>query len=103
MNRFNAKKAIHQIYWALVLLVATAPAAQAGIVSQGLCRPYRQLVDNELFMMVGLIVAVILVVAWKLAPSGSLLAKGVGLLAAMAIGLNLESLMQASFGSGIAC
>ena len=67
--------------------------ANAGILSQGLCRPYRQLVDNELFLMVSVIAAAILVVAWKLAPSGSALAKGVGLIAALFIGLNIENIL----------
>jgi hypothetical protein len=94
---------INRLYCATALLLLATPSVYAGILSQGLCRPYRQLVDNELFLVVGLIVAAILVIAWKLAPSGSTLAKGVGLLAAIAIGLNLETLMQASFGTGVAC
>ena len=77
--------------------------ANAGILSQGLCRPYRQLVDNELFLMVSVIAAAILVVAWKLAPSGSALAKGVGLIAALFIGLNIENILTAATGAGIAC
>ena len=77
--------------------------ANAGILSQGICRPYRELVDNELFLMVSVIAAAILVVAWKLAPSGSALAKGVGLIAALFIGLNIENILTAATGAGMAC
>lgn len=77
--------------------------AYAGILSQGICRPYRRLVDNELFLMISVIAAAILVITWKLAPSGSALSKGVGLLAALFIGLNIENILTAATGSGIAC
>jgi hypothetical protein len=43
------------------------------------------------------------VITWKLAPSGTALAKGVGLLAALVIGLNIENILQAATGVGIAC
>ena len=77
--------------------------AQAGVLSAGLCRPYKQMVDNELFLMISVIAAAILVITWKLAPSGTALAKGVGLLAALVIGLNIENILQAATGVGIAC
>jgi hypothetical protein len=77
--------------------------AQASILSQGICRPYRKLVDNELFLMVCVISATILLIAWKLAPSGSALAKGVGLLAGLVIGVNIENILQYVTGSGLAC
>lgn len=87
----------------VALGVLCSPVVQAGVLSKNLCRPYRQLVDNELFVMIGVIVGVILVIAWKLAPSGTYLQKAVGLLAALAIGLNIETIMQAAFGTGLAC
>lgn len=77
--------------------------AYAGILSQGICRPYRRLVDNELFLMISVIAAAILVITWKLAPSGSALSKGVGVLAALFIGLNIENILTAATGAGIAC
>jgi hypothetical protein len=88
----------------IFFVLGLAPGwAQAGILSSGICRPYRQLVDNELFLMVSIIAAAILVIAWKLAPSGAALSKGVGLLAALFIGLNIENILQAATGAGIAC
>lgn len=80
-----------------------AHPAMAGFLSKALCKPYRQLVDSELFITIGVIMAAVLVIAWKLAPSGTYLAKGVGLLAGITIGLNIENIMQLSFGSGLAC
>lgn len=77
--------------------------ASAGFLSRAICRPYRQLIDNELFLMVAVIAGALLVLMWKLAPSGTYLQKGVGLLAALAIGLNLENFIQAAFGGGLAC
>lgn len=88
---------------ALFVLGTLPTVVQAGILSQGICRPYRQLVDNELFLMISVIAAAILVVAWKLAPSGQALSKGVGLLAALFIGLNIENILVAATGAGIAC
>lgn len=77
--------------------------AYAGVLSAGICRPYRQLVDNELFVMLAVISAVVLVIVWKMAPSGTILARGVGLLAALVVGLNIENILQAATGTGIAC
>jgi hypothetical protein len=77
--------------------------ANAGLLSQGICRPYRQVVDNELFLMISVIAATVLLITWKLAPSGSALAKGVGLLAALVLALNIENILQYVTGSGIAC
>lgn len=93
-----------ELAYGLVLYLACRPEfVNAGILSKGLCKPYKQLVDNELFMVVAAIAAVILVVAWKLAPSGGAMAKGVGLLAALVIALNIENILQAVTGVGIAC
>lgn len=87
----------------IVGLMLAPHIVYAGFLSRGICRPYRQLVDNELFIMIAVIAGCLLVLMWKLAPSGTLLQKGVGLLAALAIGLNLENLLQAAFGGGLAC
>lgn len=93
-----------ELVYGLILYVACRPElANAGILSKGLCKPYKSLVDNELFMVVAAVAAVILVVAWKLAPSGGAMAKGVGLLAALVIGLNIENILQSVTGVGIAC
>ncbi len=103
MNRtrqFLTNKTDHIAAFSLGLLPAVA---NAGFLSQGICRPYRQLVDNELFMIISVIAAVILVIAWKLAPSGQILARGVGLLAALAVGLNIENILQLVVGGGMAC
>ena len=92
--------------WAIGIALGAGMAAQeaqAGVLSRNLCRPYRQLVDNELFITIAVIAGVILVLAWKLAPSGTYLQKAVGLLAAVVLGLNLENLFQVSFGTGLAC
>lgn len=77
--------------------------AHASILSASICRPYRMLVDDDLFMMVSAIAAVILVVAWKLAPSGQIVARGIGLLAALTVALNIENILQVVAGRGIAC
>jgi uncharacterized membrane protein len=96
--------AAKEIVWGAVLYVLCHPAlVEAGLLSQSICRPYRQLVDSELFIVIAAIVAVILVIVWKLAPAGGVLAKGVGLLAAVAIGLNIENILVGAFGVGIAC
>ena len=93
-----------ELAYGLILYMACRPElVNAGILSKGLCKPYKQLVDNELFMVIAAIAAVILVVAWKLAPSGGAMAKGVGLLAALVIALNIENILQAVTGVGIAC
>ena len=93
-----------ELVYGLMFYIACRPElANAGILSKGLCKPYKQLVDNELFMVVAAVAAVILVVGWKLAPSGGAMAKGVGLLAALVIGLNIENILQAVTGVGIAC
>jgi dipeptide/tripeptide permease len=93
-----------ELVYGLMLYIACRPElANAGILSKGLCKPYKQLVDNELFMVVAAIAAVILVIAWKLAPSGGAMAKGVGLLAALVIGLNIENILQVVAGVGLAC
>lgn len=92
--------------WAAGIAVGAGLAGhdvQAGVLSKNLCRPYRQLVDNELFLTIAVVAGAILVIAWKLAPSGTYMQKAVGLLAALVIGLNLENLLQTGFGIGLAC
>ena len=87
-----------------MLYVAFQPAlVNAGFLSRGLCRPYRLLVDNELFMVAALVAATILVVAFKLSPSGTVLSKGIGIMAGLMIALNLENLIQAMAGGGVFC
>ncbi len=78
------------------------PSVHAGILSANLCKPYKLIVDNELFVVIALIVASILCIAWKLMPSGTVLQRAVGLLAALSIALNLENLLQ-TFGYSIVC
>ncbi len=106
-SRLAARQAwrdLRALFTSFVVGLFLAPQlATAGILSKGLCRPYRQLVDNELFLMIAVIVGAVLVISWKLAPSGTYLQKGVGMLAALAIGLNLENFLQAAFGGGVAC
>jgi hypothetical protein len=93
-----------ELIYGFVLYIACRPElVNAGILSKGLCKPYKQLVDNELFMVVAAVAAVILVIGWKLAPSGGAMAKGVGLLAALVIGLNIENILQVVAGVGLAC
>jgi len=89
---------------AVMLWLACHPAvAQAGMLSQGICRPYKQLVDNELFVALSVVAGMILVVLWKLAPSGQLLARALSLLAALAVALNLENIVQTATGVGFFC
>lgn len=105
-----AKRACHivgrnrEFFLGLFVYVLLRPElANAGILSRGICRPYRQLVDNELFVVVGAIAAVCLVVAWKLGNGNTALSKGVGLLAALFIGLNIENLLTLATGQGLLC
>lgn len=85
----------------LLMLPSTA---NAGMLSAGICRPYRQLVDNELFVVLSAIMAVILVIGWKTSGTGSkAIQSGIGLLAALFIALNIENIIQTATGVGIFC
>lgn len=87
----------------LIWLTCHPAIAEAGILSRGICRPYKQLVDNELFVVLSVVVAAILVIMWKVAPSGQLMARALGLLAALAVALNLENVIQQVTGVGFFC
>jgi len=88
----------------MTLFVLAHPAVvEAGILSRGICRPYKQLVDNELFVVISVVVGCILVIVWKLAPSGQILTRAIGLMAGLAIALNLENVLQAMTGVGLFC
>ena len=88
----------------LVLYVFAHPmVVEAGFLSKAICRPYKQLVDNELFVVIAAVVAVVLVIVWKFSPSGTVMTRFVGLLAALAVGMNIENILQAATGVGIAC
>jgi hypothetical protein len=91
------------VYGVMLYLVCRPEIVNAGLLSKGICKPYKLLVDDELFMVVAAIAAVVLLVAWKLAPSGGALSKGIGLLAALIFALNIENILQAVTGRGIAC
>lgn len=101
------RHAIHQgkdLTLGMMLFVLAHPAAvEAGILSKGICRPYKQLVDNELFVVISVVVGCILVIVWKLAPSGQILTRAIGLMAGLAIALNLENVLQAMTGVGLFC
>ncbi len=98
----NFKKMI-QIATAIYFNYIFMPVAQASILSSGYCRAYKQVVDDELYVTLGVIVLAILLIVWKVAPSGTVLSKALGILTALALALNLENLMQLVFGRGLAC
>jgi hypothetical protein len=100
-NRINTQREI--VYGVMLYLLCRPEIVNAGLMSRGICKPYKLLVDDELFMVVAAIAAVVLLVAWKLAPSGGALSKGIGLLAALIFALNIENILQAVTGRGIAC
>lgn len=97
------KKTLSKFVAMMFIYAVVLPSANAGILSQNLCRPYKRVVDNELFLVVGFIVTGILIIGWKLAPKGTILQRAIEILAAIGLGLNLENLMQMGFGSGFAC
>lgn len=98
----NNKKLI-QIVTAIYFNYIFMPAAQAGFLGGPLCRGYKGIVDDELYVTLGVIVLAILLIVWKVAPSGTILSKALGILTALALALNLENLMQLVFGRGLAC
>jgi hypothetical protein len=98
----NTKKLI-QIATAIYFNYIFMPAAQAGFLSRDLCRGYKSIVDDELYVTIGVIVLAILLIVWKVAPSGPILSKALGILIALALALNLENLAQLVFGRGLAC
>jgi hypothetical protein len=98
----NFKKMI-QIATAIYFNYIFMPVAQASILSSGYCRAYKQVVDDELYVTISVIVLAILLIAWKVAPNGTILQKGLGILAAAALALNLENLAQIVFGRGLSC
>ena len=103
----HIKRAVSQpreFWFGLMLYLVLRPEwVYAGILSKGICKPYRQLVDNELFMVASAIAAVVLVIAWKLGAGNTAMSKGVGLLAALAIALNIENILQYATGQGAFC
>ena len=85
----------------LLMLPSTA---NAGILSSGICRPYRQLVDDELFVVISAIAAVGLLIAWKTSGAGSkAMQGGISLLTALVIALNIENIIQITTGRGLFC
>lgn len=92
--------------WAAGLIYGASMAAHnayATFLGSGLCKIYRQIAGNDVLVAVIVIVGFCLVVAYKFAPSGSVLKNGVGLLTAGFIGFNLEPIIQAAFGVGLGC
>ena len=101
INKINECREL--VYGGLLYVMLRPELANAGFLSKGLCKPYKLLVDNELFMVAAMIMAVVLVLAWKFSPSGTVLAKGVGLMAALLVGLNVENIVQSVAGAGVVC
>ncbi|WP_146187699.1 hypothetical protein [Limnohabitans sp. T6-5] len=87
----------------LLGLLCHPSVVSAGVLSKGICRPYKMLVDNELFVVLSVVASAILLIAWKLAPSGQLMTRAVGVLAALSIALNIETLIQIVTGVGLFC
>ena len=104
MRNFQKVSEAKVYVMAMLLGIAFHPTVvSAGVLSKGICRPYKALVDNELFVVISVVVAAILVIMWKLAPSGQLMARAIGVMAALAIGLNLENMIQMISGVGLIC
>lgn len=98
--------ASHAKVWITGLLFGLGMAAhdaQATFLGTGLCKIYRQIVGSDVFITVFVIMAAGLVIAYKLAPQGSVLQKGVGIAAAAFVGLNIEPIAQAVFGVSLGC
>ena len=94
----HATSAMQSFVYGLVLYAFCSPmVVQAGVLSKAICKPYKQLVDNELFMVIAAIAAVILIIVWKLVPSG------IGLLAALVFAVNIENVLQMVTGTGLGC
>lgn len=87
---------------ALLLCTVSQPVF-AGILSASICRPYKNLVDDDLYMVLAAISAVGLLIAWKTMGGSSVLGKAVSLLAALMVALNLENLLQLATGRGFFC
>lgn len=96
-------KNLIQICTAIYFNYIFMPVAHAGFLGRDLCRGYKGIVDDELYVTLGVIVLAILLIVWKVAPSGSILQKGIGIVTALALALNLENMIQLIFGRGLAC
>ncbi len=91
------------IHGAVIYMLCRPELANAGLLSKGLCRGYRALVDDELFMVGSVIALVILIIAFKFTKDSKAIGTGVGILAALTIGLNIENMLQLATGKGAFC
>lgn len=80
-----------------------AAHAYAGFLSQSICRPYRQIVDQDLFMWVTIVAATIIVIAAKLDGGKTALGKGLALLACLGIAMSIEAIVTSVTGRTIVC
>ena len=90
------KTNLARITFTVCLYLACQPA-MAGFLSKAVCAPYRQMVDNELFVALAAISAAILVIVWKTGSSNGVLAKGIGILAAVMVAFQIENILYATF------
>lgn len=87
---------------AMLYVLMRHSVADAAILSGALCRGYRNVVDNELFLLASAVSFVGALFAAKTAEKkimGSVANTAVGLTAA----LNLENVLQMTTGSGFGC
>lgn len=93
-----------EFIYGLIIYAACRPeVVMAGKLSAGLCKTYRSIVDNELFVVLATVASAILLIVWKMAPAGGILAKAVGVLAALTIAINLESILNSATGVSLGC
>jgi hypothetical protein len=91
------------IYGFAIYMLCRPILAEAGLLGKTLCRQYKQLVDTELFMTISVIVLVILIISWKISKDSKAITNILGILMALAILLNIENILQSSFGIGMGC
>lgn len=91
------------IFGMLLYYCMLGQSAFAGVLSSAICRPYKNLVDDDLFMVVSAIAAIGLLIAWKTTGGGKVLGSAISLLAALMVALNLENLLQLATGRGMFC
>jgi hypothetical protein len=80
-----------------------AVEAHAGFLSQAICRPYKKIIDDELFMWLAVIAATGILIAAKLGSDKGAISKGIGVLLILGMLLSLEVLVASATGKSFVC
>lgn len=91
------------LYAGVLLLLFLPAGAQAGYLSNSICRTYRQIVDPDLFMWAAVCATVVALIAAKMSGGSKVLGNVLAIVAILGGLMSVEAIISATTGRSLIC